>query len=79
MTLEPAGDAAPPRIRHLLFIDDSARNVEGARAAGLAAEQWELGQGHDVLLALLARHGVSADPNADANADLSAGLGESTG
>jgi putative hydrolase of the HAD superfamily len=43
----------------ILFIDDSARNVEGARAAGLAAEQWELGHGHDVLLALLAGHGVA--------------------
>jgi putative hydrolase of the HAD superfamily len=55
----------------ILFIDDGARNVEGARAAGLAAEQWELGYGHDVLLAFLARHGVSADPSAD--------LGESIG
>jgi putative hydrolase of the HAD superfamily len=45
----------------ILFIDDGARNVEGARAAGLAAAQWELGYGHDVLLASLARHGVSAD------------------
>ena len=45
----------------ILFIDDGARNVEGARAAGLAAEQWELWQGHEVLLAFLARHGVSAD------------------
>jgi putative hydrolase of the HAD superfamily len=44
----------------ILFIDDSARNVDGARAAGLAAEQWELGHGHDVLLALLASHGVVA-------------------
>ena len=43
----------------ILFIDDSARNVEGARAAGLAADQWELGQGHDALLALLASHGVA--------------------
>jgi hypothetical protein len=42
----------------ILFIDDSARNVEGARAAGLAAEQWELGQGHDALLALFGGHGV---------------------
>ena len=42
----------------ILFIDDTARNVEGARAAGLAAEQWELPQGHDVLVALFARHGV---------------------
>jgi putative hydrolase of the HAD superfamily len=46
----------------ILFIDDSARNVEGARAAGLAAAQWELGQGHDVLLALLAGHSVIAGP-----------------
>ena len=65
----------------ILFIDDSARNVEGARAAGLAAEHWELGQGHDVLLASLARHGVSADPSAglaaDLGADLSADLSES--
>lgn len=45
----------------ILFIDDRDKNVEGARAAGLAAEQWELEQGHDVLLALLARHGVAAD------------------
>jgi putative hydrolase of the HAD superfamily len=45
----------------ILFVDDSARNVEGARAAGLAAEEWELGQGRDALLALLARHGVIAD------------------
>jgi putative hydrolase of the HAD superfamily len=79
VTPESAGDVAPARIRHLLFIDDSAGNVEGARAAGLAGEQWGLGQGHDVLLASLARHGVSADPNADANADLSADLGESIG
>lgn len=42
----------------ILFIDDSAKNVDGARAAGLAAEQWSFEQGHDVLLALLARHGV---------------------
>ncbi len=42
----------------ILFIDDSARNVEGARTAGLAAEQWELGQGHDALLALFGGHGV---------------------
>lgn len=45
----------------ILFIDDSARNVEGARAAGLHAEQWDLEQRHDVLLALLASHGVVAD------------------
>lgn len=47
----------------ILFVDDSDRNVEGARAAGLAAEQWELAQGHDALLALLARHGVVTELN----------------
>jgi putative hydrolase of the HAD superfamily len=46
----------------ILFIDDSVGNVEGARAAGLAAAQWELQQGRDVLLALLAGHCVIADP-----------------
>ena len=48
----------------ILFIDNSARNVEGARAAGVArtpAAQWELGQGHDVLSAL-ARHSVIVGP-----------------
>ncbi|TDD59505.1 HAD family hydrolase [Kribbella antibiotica] len=47
-------------VRTVLFIDDTARNVEGARAAGMAAEQWDLTQGYDVLAELLARHGVSA-------------------
>lgn len=45
----------------ILFIDDRDSNVEGARAAGLAAEQWELEQGHEALLALFASHGVVAD------------------
>jgi putative hydrolase of the HAD superfamily len=44
----------------ILFIDDSARNVDAARDAGLAAEQWTFGSGHDALLDLLAKHGVSA-------------------
>lgn len=42
----------------ILFIDDNAANVEGAISAGFAAEQWELSQGHDALVALLARYGV---------------------
>jgi hypothetical protein len=41
-----------------LFIDDSARNVDAARAADLAAEQWTFTDGHGNLLDLLARHGV---------------------
>ncbi len=47
---------APPQA--ILFIDDSARNIDGARAAGLAAEQWDHAQGHSSLLDLLAGHGV---------------------
>jgi len=49
--------ADPPTI---LFIDDSTRNVEGARTAGFAAEQWCLDDGYDALHNLFARHGVSA-------------------
>jgi putative hydrolase of the HAD superfamily len=44
----------------ILFIDDSPQNVAAAREAGLAAEQWCLDDGHDILHDLLARHGVSA-------------------
>jgi putative hydrolase of the HAD superfamily len=44
----------------ILFIDDSARNVVGARDAGLAAEQWTVTDGHDALHGLFARHGVAA-------------------
>jgi FMN phosphatase YigB (HAD superfamily) len=44
-----------------LFIDDNAENVAAARAAGLSAEQWCLGDGHDLLYDLLAQHGVSAE------------------
>jgi putative hydrolase of the HAD superfamily len=43
----------------ILFIDDSAPNVTAARIAGLAAEQWCLDDGHDVLLDLLGRNGVT--------------------
>jgi putative hydrolase of the HAD superfamily len=43
----------------ILFIDDSARNIAGAREAGLAAEQWTFADGHDALLGLLAKHGVA--------------------
>lgn len=44
----------------ILFIDDKQQNVEGARTAGLAAEQWSFEVGHDVLAALLASHGIAA-------------------
>jgi FMN phosphatase YigB (HAD superfamily) len=49
----------------ILFIDDNAANVEGARSAGFAAEQWDLTQGHGALIELLARHGIEASPPAD--------------
>ncbi len=42
----------------VLFVDDVARNVEGARAVGLAAEHWDLGRGLPVLERLLRRNGV---------------------
>lgn len=43
----------------ILFVDDSARNIDGARAAGLQAEQWDCEQGHDILVRILASHGVA--------------------
>jgi putative hydrolase of the HAD superfamily len=66
-TLKPSAEfyhacaeAAGAEPRHCLFIDDLVENVEGARAAGLEAIQYQ-----DVpsLLAELARHGVElAEP-----------------
>ena len=47
------------RPQAILFIDDNAKNVDGARAAGLAAEQWHHKQGHTSLLDLLAEHGIA--------------------
>jgi putative hydrolase of the HAD superfamily len=51
--------AAPAAI---LFIDDTGPNIAAARAAGYAAEQWCLDDGHDALLELLAGHGVATGP-----------------
>ena len=45
------------RPESILFVDDSARNVEGAREAGLAAERWDLTEPR-ALTAVLADHGV---------------------
>lgn len=42
----------------VLFIDDSAANVASARRAGLAAEQWHVEHGVDVLQQLLRDHGL---------------------
>ncbi|MFI7065819.1 HAD family hydrolase [Kribbella sp. NPDC050124] len=44
----------------ILFIDDTERNIAGARAAAMPAEQWDLTQGHDLLLHLFAKHGITA-------------------
>jgi HAD superfamily hydrolase (TIGR01509 family) len=44
----------------ILVIDDSARNVAAARDVGLAAEQWTFADGHDILLGILGKHGVTA-------------------
>jgi putative hydrolase of the HAD superfamily len=43
----------------VLFVDDSQPNVDGARAAGLRAERWDLDDGFDALGALLTGHGLT--------------------
>jgi putative hydrolase of the HAD superfamily len=45
----------------ILFVDDNPGNVAGAREVGLAAEQWTVDDGHDVLLAILDKHGVTGN------------------
>lgn len=42
----------------VLLVDDSPANVRAARAHGLAAEQWHLDEGIDVLRGRLAAHGL---------------------
>jgi putative hydrolase of the HAD superfamily len=42
----------------IVFVDDSERNVAGAREAGMQAVHWDVTQGHDVLVAMLAAQGV---------------------
>jgi putative hydrolase of the HAD superfamily len=57
----------------ILFIDDMESNVEGARAAGFAAEHWHFERGHDALHDLLAGHEVVvARPNYERAATISA-------
>lgn len=48
----------------ILFVDDSGRNVEGALVAGLQAVVWDVNQGHDALVGLLAGYGVDVRPTA---------------
>lgn len=42
----------------VVFVDDTERNVDGARAAGMAAVRWDVSRGHDELSRLLAEHHV---------------------
>jgi putative hydrolase of the HAD superfamily len=42
----------------ILFVDDLAPNVEGARRTGMAGIHWHLHDGHDLLEKMLADHGV---------------------
>ena len=42
----------------ILFIDDSSRNVEGARRAGMRAVHWDITQGYDRLSELMVAEGV---------------------
>ncbi len=52
-------DALGASPDEVLFVDDSQANVDGARAAGLRAERWEIGEGIDSLRALLSAHGLT--------------------
>jgi putative hydrolase of the HAD superfamily len=55
--------AAAERIgadpRTILFIDDNPTNVESARTTTMPAETWTFPQGHDTLLTLLTKHGIT--------------------
>ncbi|MGC4942573.1 hypothetical protein [Kribbella sp. DT2] len=55
-TLQEYGVLAP--LDEAYAANITARNVDGARGAGLIAEQWDFTQGHDVLRDLFAAHGV---------------------
>ena len=44
----------------ILFVDDSLKNVKGARAAGMDAVHWDVEQGHAALLDSLDGRGVLA-------------------
>ncbi|TDO52728.1 putative hydrolase of the HAD superfamily [Kribbella sp. VKM Ac-2527] len=46
----------------VLFIDDKAANIEGARAVGLQAAQYDLDEGIPALRTLLATHGLPPTP-----------------
>lgn len=45
----------------VLFIDDTAENVDAARRVGMRAECWGLERGHDRLVAAMRAHGLDLD------------------
>jgi putative hydrolase of the HAD superfamily len=47
------------RAEEVLFVDDSQTNVDGASAAGLRAERWEIADGLASLRALLSSYGLT--------------------
>jgi putative hydrolase of the HAD superfamily len=57
-----AADRIGAEPETILFVDDTSRNITGARTAGLAAELWDFTQGHDALHDIFTRHGVAARP-----------------
>jgi putative hydrolase of the HAD superfamily len=54
------GIGADPSV--VVFVDDTPRNVDGARAAGMAGVHWDVSRGHGELVRLLAEHGVDLVP-----------------
>jgi putative hydrolase of the HAD superfamily len=58
-----AADRIGSEPGEILFVDDSAKNVEGARSTGMSAIHWTLDVGDDLataaLIAQMATHGVA--------------------
>lgn len=50
---------APPDT--ILFIDDNERNVDAAIVSGMRAHQWEIADGHQALVDILAKHDIALD------------------
>ena len=63
----------------VLFVDDTARNVEGARAAGMVGVHWDVSRGHDELVRVLAGHGVAVAAGQDRTGEAVAGEGVGPG
>lgn len=63
----------------VLFVDDTVRNVEGARAAGMVGVHWDVSRGHDELVRVLAGHGVVVRAGQDRAGEAVAGEGVGPG